>query len=502
MNHRKIANRKSTCRLCLALATTALVACTVGPDYQHPVLDIQSQWHEAGPETPTTNSASLALWWQGFRDAKLNALIAKALQDNLDLQAADAKLAASRAQTAITTAVLWPRLSGSSGYQRARLSPNALKGMLAGAIDGGQAIGALTSMGPMGTAFGMFQAGFDSSWEMDVFGGIKRQQEAAQAQEQAQVASRVDLQITLTAEVARQYLLLTALHKHLEIAQTRLEIQHKVTELARQLYREGLAGALDVERAETEQLATEATLPAIETQIKTTRHSLALLLGQTSDRLELEVNTKSAAIPSPPTLPVGTPAEVLRRRPDIRKAERQLAASSAAVGAALAELFPKLALTGAVGLQSQEISDFASLASGFYGFGPKLSIPIFQAGRLLGNLDLQEAKNVEALKLYEKSVLTAFREVEDALATLNGEYRHKQLLEATEANAQKSFASAQSLYAEGLTELQTVLETRRSWLATQDLLADSELAWSVGHVALFKALGGGWDNSRPASPHP
>lgn len=471
-----------------------LSACMVGPDYQVPTLATPKRWVEPPPTGSGSPVAELPHWWHGFKDDKLNSLIDRALRGNLDVQAAEARLNASRAQVTAAAAGLWPRLNSSGGYQRERLSPNALKGILTGAFEGGESTsGLLSSLGPLGAPFNLFQAGFDSSWELDFFGGIKRQQEAAVANAQATQESQYDIRITLTAEVARHYLELIAAQRRLQIARQRMDNQQKIFKLAENAFQAGFANALDVKRAKTEWEAVEAAIPTIESQIKNLRHGLALLLGMQPGALENELANLKSDIPMPPTLPAGVPADLLRRRPDIRRSERSLASATALVGASVAELFPKITLTGAVGLQSQDMSDFANLSSGFYGFGPRLSLPIFQAGRLLANLDAQEARSAEALKDYEKTVFNALREVEDALAALNGEYRRKQSLIAAETSARISQESASIIYQEGETELQAVLDINRIWFDTQEQLVQSELAWAAGHVALFKALGGGWD---------
>ena len=495
---------------CWLFAVVALPACTVGPDYHPPTVATPSRWVESHPAPeadcgpcprtaqvegqPLVTPVVLTRWWRGFQDDKLNSLIDRALQGNLDVQIANARLIASRAQVAATASGLWPRLNASAGYQRERLSPNALKGILSGAVQGGEAsTGLLSTLGPLGDPFNLFQAGFDSSWELDLFGGIKRQQEAAQANAEAIAENRRDISITLSSEVARNYLESITLQARLEIARQRLDIQRKILSLADNAYREGLANALDVKRAKSEWAAVEAAVPAIESQISNHRHGLAMLLGLPPGALDQELATPQTEIPAPPTLAAGTPADLLRRRPDIRRAERMVAAATALQGAAVAELFPKITLTGAVGLQSQSLGDFASLSSGFYGFGPRLSLPIFQAGRLLANIDLQEAKTAEAIKTYEKTVLSAFREVEDALASMNGEYRRGQALRLAESTAKETHEAALTMYQEGEADLQAVLDTNRSWYDLKEQRLQSQLAWATGHLALYKALGGRWN---------
>ena len=301
---------------------------------------------------------------------------------------------------------------------------------------------------------------------------------------------RLPPRVTLAAVIGRGYLELTALRQRQEIAGQRLENQRKLHALAAAAFQEGGASVLDVQRAEAEQAAAAAAVPALEIQIANTLHGLALLLGQAPGSMR---PPPPQALPQPPTLPPGMPADLLRRRPDIRRAERGLAAATAGIGAAVAELFPKITLTGAVGLQSQDLSNFANLSSGFYGFGPRLSLPLFQGGRLQANVDAQQAKAEEALKIYQATVLAALREVEDALAALDGEQRRKLELAKAAAASQASAAAALALYAEGEADLQTVLDTQRAGYEQQDRLTVSELAWASAHIALYKALGGGWD---------
>jgi len=480
------------------LSALALPACTVGPDYQPPTVPTPAQWHEAPPATsePAPKAPDIARWWRGFNDKRLDALIEQALRGNLDLQAATARLGAARAQSKAAWADLWPKLNASTAYQRERLSPNALKGIFGSALQGGGNTaenGLLSVLGPVGNPFNLFQAGFDSSWELDLFGGIRRREEAAQANAEAEEENRRDIRVSLAAEVAREYLAVAALQRRLEVAKLRVENQRKIHYLAEAAYQEGLASALDVRRAKAEREATEAATPLIEAQIKTITHSLAVLLGQPPGSLDGQLAGWAAEIPAPPAIPAGLPADVLRRRPDIRQAERHVAASTALVGAAVAELFPKLSITGVAGFQSQELSNLMGLSSGFYGFGPRLSLPIFQAGRLLANIDIQEAKTAEALKQYEKTVLTAFREIEDSLADLEAEQRRRQDLAAAAASSRAAQEASLAFYEEGEADLQAVLDANRVWFDAEERKVLGDLAWSIGHVALYKALGGGWE---------
>lgn len=471
----------------------ALTACTLGPDYRPPQPTLPSAWTETAPVVATPGQQDLTHWWRGFQDAGLNRLIERALQDNLDLKAAKARIQAARAQISIDQAGLWPSINASSAYQRQRISPNALLGAL-GSIQnqGAPGSGLLSSLGPIGTPFNLFQAGFDASWELDLFGGIRRQQEAAEANADAIADSLRDIQVSLGAEVARLYLEWRALRCRLALADENLTTQREMSRLADARFREGLATSLQVEQANAALAGAESVIAPLHARIKNTRHALALLLGLPPAGLDKQLDGEPLTIPVPPTVQPGLPADLLRRRPDIRQAERSVAAASAAIGAAVAELFPKITLTGAAGFQSQDLSNFTQLSSGFYGFGPRLSLPIFQAGRLLANIDAQEARHQEMLASYDKTVLTALRDVEDGLASLHGAQGQRQTREAAERSAHKAVQAAQAYYHEGEIELQDVLDTRRAWTDSRDQLAQAQLAWAEAHVALFKALGGGW----------
>lgn len=479
------------------LLALALPACSVGPEYHQPIVATPGRWTEPLPAQPTANADAqlLGQWWRGFKDERLNALVEQALQGNLDLQAATARLSAARAQVKSATAERLPTLNGSAAYQRERISPNALKGLIGSALGGNTGVsnGLASSLGPLGEPFNLFLAGFDSSWELDLFGGIHSRVEASEANAQAMEEGRRDIRLSLAAEVTRHYLEIITLHRRLKLAMRHVENQQKIHRLAEASFQEGLASALDVKRALADREMAEAAVPPIEEQIKNRGHSLAVLLGKPPGSLQKALANLDQSLPVPPAIPVGMTSDLLRRRPDIRQAERNVASATASIGSAVAELFPKISLTGAVGFQSQDLSNFTNFSSGFYGFGPRLSLPIFQGGRLLANIDAQEARTAEALKAYEKTVLTAFREVEDALVSLNAEQRHQQTLTAATAASRSAVDTALAFYEEGETDMQAVLDANRVWYSAEDQRLISELAWSTGHVALYKALGGGWE---------
>ena len=350
------------------VVSVLLTACTVGPDYRAPNPSVPDRWVEQ-PKSAAQSQQDFSKWWRGFNDERLNRLIERALLGNLDLQIAQSRIQAARAQVTVAESQFWPSVNASGGYQRQRISPNALRGALGSFLGGSNSTGLLSTLGPIGKPFNLFQAGFDSSWELDLFGGLRRQEEAAAAQAEASEESLRDLRVSLTAEVARQYLELAALHRQLAVARERLADAHALERLVTASFQEGLATDIDLRQAKTARETADSAIAPLEAQIKSTHHALAFLLGLEPGALDRQL-AGVADIPEPPAIKPGLPADLLRRRPDIRQAERQVAAASASIGAAVAELFPKLSLTGVAGLQSQDLSNFTSLSSGFYGFGP------------------------------------------------------------------------------------------------------------------------------------
>ncbi|QFY41677.1 efflux transporter outer membrane subunit [Candidatus Methylospira mobilis] len=461
----------------LASLVSLLSACAVGPDHQTPVVATPAQWH--GPQPATGQQAAAApgsdlrQWWKGFNDPLLNRLVDMALESSPDLLVAEARLKAARAQTVATAADRMPQLDAQGAYQRIGTIPSSANNLIQ----------------PGNLTFGSFIM----SWELDFFGGVRRRMEAAEADANAQQEYRRDTQVSLTAEVARQYLGLIALQQQMETARRRQDTVREQLRLADGLFEAGMAAVTEVQTQRATVASIEASLPALDERIKNQRHALAILLGSNPTDLEQRLAHLPAELPQPPNVPLDLPADVIRRRPDIRQAEFNVASESASIGAAVAELFPKITLSGVAAIQTQDVTNLINMTNGFYGFGPRVSIPIFQAGRLLANLENQEAQHREALITYQKTVLTAFREVEDQLVSINDETQRRQSLELALSNARIAEQSSMSMYGEGEAELQAALQNRRNQQDIQDDLTQSRLTWVTHYVALYKALGGGWD---------
>ena len=474
-----------------------LSGCMVGPNYRAPQAPVPAAWSEAQPSGAEARAAAMTQWWTTFKDPLLESLIARAVQSNWDLRTAAGRVREARVLRGVAGADLWPTINVSGSYTRQRSSENAIPLSLGGASSG-------TSGG--GTPFlrglkleqDLFQTGFDASWEIDLFGGVRRSIEAADAD---LAASQEDLRntlVSLLAEVARNYVEVRGFQRRLAIAQENLKAQQDTLELTRARFNAGLTSELDVTQAASQLATTQSQIPPLETALKQGIHRLGVLLGQAPGALLEELST-AAPIPSvPPKVPAGLPAELLRRRPDIRRAERQLAAATARIGVAEADLYPKLSLTGSLGLESLKLADLPQGASRFWSVGPTLSWPIFDAGRIRANIAVQDARTDQQLSTYAQTVLTALEDVENGLVAYSREQvRRMQLTQAVEAN-RRAVALANELYRNGLGTFLNVLDSERALFASESDLAQSEATVSSDVVALYKALGGGWETIAPA----
>ncbi len=472
---------------CAAILGLAILAggCSVGPNYQKPDVAVAPGWKEAQQSGVDTRSADLSRWWQSFNDTLLNSLAERTVQSNLDLRLAEARIREARAARAVTAAGAWPTIDVSGSYSRSRNSSNAL----AGSSQGG---GGSPSSGGGAVEQDLFKTGFDASWEIDVFGGVRRSVEAANATLEASVEGRRDVLVTLLGDVAKNYIDLRGLQRRLAVARDNLMAQQETLDLTRVRFEAGLANDLDAAQAEARVNTTAAQIPTLESSLKQAAYALDVLLGLQPGALWDELSKETAIPRLPPEIPVGLPSELLRRRPDIRRAERQLAAATAQVGVATADLFPKFSLTGAFGFQSISASDWFTGGSRIWSVGPTIRWPIFDAGKIRANIEVRNAQQEQALRLYEKTVLTAFQDVETSLVNYSKEQaRYRSLINAVAAN-RRAVQMANELYLKGLNDFLNVLDAQRSLYSAENDLAQSEAAMASNMVSLYKALGGGW----------
>jgi len=464
-----------------------LTGCAVGPRYREPKLAVPEKWSEMHIGDNLSVSRDISRWWTVFNDPVLDSLVDRAIHKNLDLRVAEGRIREARAGRGIAAADRLPSIDASASYTRSERSESVppFKSGSAGAA--------------AGSAFGsrvqnLFETRFDAGWEIDVFGAVRRNVEAAGAEVGAVEENRRAVLVTLLAEAARNYVELRGDQLRMAILQNSLKTQQETLRLTRVRFAAGLANDLDVARAEALVSTTQAQVPVLETSTKQAIHRIGVLLGEHPGALIPEL-AKEAPIPlHPPGVPVGLPSDLLRRRPDIRRAERELAVSTARIGVATADLFPRFSLTGAFGGRSDLIGDLATGPGRFWGFGPSVRWPVFAGGRIRANIQAQNARQEQALALYEKTVLTSMEEVENALVAYSQEQERRFLL-AKSAEANRRAADlAESRYSAGLEDFLSVLDAQRSLYASQDQLAQSEKAVEVNVIGLYKALGGGWES--------
>lgn len=467
-----------------SVAVLALVAggCasmpSVGPDYHKPVTKAPAQWAEPLAGGETNSATATAAWWKNFHDAELDSLITRAVSSNLDLRIAQSRVREARAQYGGAFANLWPTVDAGASYQRVRV-PEQLP--------------VLGDLHLPSHEDNLQIAGFDASWEIDVFGGKRRAVEAAKAHLIGAEFGQRNVLISLLGEVARNYVDLRGYQRRLAIANENIESQEKSLAITQNRFTNGMAKDLDVQQAKTVLATTRAAVPTLESAIQTTTHRIEVLLGQQPGALQTELAGATPIPVQPPQVPVGLPSELLLRRPDVSRAERELAAATANIGVAKSDLFPKFYLTGIAGLESASASDWFTAGSRFWSVGPTVQWRIFDAGRIRANIRVQNARQQQALSAYEQTVLTAFEEVEDNLVLYAKEQTRRNSLEDAVLASQKSLDTANNLYASGLTDFLHVLDAERSLYSAEDALAQSDRTISANLVALYKSLGGGWD---------
>ncbi|MCK9375943.1 MAG: efflux transporter outer membrane subunit [Syntrophobacterales bacterium] len=468
--------------------------CAVGPDYQRPETEVPQTWDgqkavtaEQSSKT-TTAPVQLVEWWEAFKDPTLSSLVEMAARSNLDVRLAEARIRQSRAALGVAGAPLWPGLSSSLIYERSSSSSAVV-----------------TSGGPaLATAGGLrelFQVGLDASWEVDIFGGTRRNIEAAGADLKAAVEDRRDVLITLVGDVGNNYISLRGFQKQLDIARQNLDAQRHTAEITRKRFEAGFVGALDVANADAQVATTQAQIPLLESSARASIYSLGVLLGREPAALAQDLAKAAPIPPNPLEIPVGLPSELVRRRPDIRRAEAQIHAATARIGVATADLFPKFSLTGSFGFSSNDLTKLGNLSnSKFWSFGPTVTWPIFAGGRIMYNIKVQDALQEQALLTYQKTVLTALKDVETALVAYAKEQEHRKSLATAVANNRKAVDLAMKLYVAGKTDFLNVLTAQRSLYTNEDALVQSVRTLDTNLIALYKALGGGWEKQPPPGP--
>lgn len=449
-----------------------LTACAVGPSYKSPEPAVPEQWDEISSGI-TTARTGLTRWWALLGDPVLNQLVEEALVGNLPLREAAARIEESRARYRIAAAARFPEIDAHGSATRNRQSENA---QFAGGDD-----------------YSDFAIGVAASWELDVFGRVRRQVESATALEAASEENRRDVMIILCAEVGQRYVNLRTLQQRLAVARANLASQEEIFRLTSTRFELGLSSGLDVAQAEQVLATTRTSIPPLELALTAEINALSVLLGDPPGRLR-DRFAASAPIPQPPeTVGTGLPLDLLRQRPDLRRAERELAAQNARIGVAVADLYPRFSLLGNIGLDATTVGDVFEGASRTYGVGPSMIWNVFDAGRIRAQIRAEEALTEQALLRYEQQLLVALAEVENALAAY-GRTREERLAVADAVTASSvALDLATLLYKDGAVDFQNVLDAQRTLLTQEDRLAVTDGAVVQSLVRLYLALGGGWD---------
>jgi NodT family efflux transporter outer membrane factor (OMF) lipoprotein len=517
-----------------ALLAVTLTGCAVGPNYHPPKTSMASGYGELTTNNSsinslaTTNSPAIK-WWYALNDPELNRLMEEALRENYDLRIAIARVREARFQRSIQAADLFPNIDADAGYFHGLGSKNVTlplggggsaaggkspastqtKSALNSSSSGGGSAGGASGASPSSdqlTPFGkgglpgvessLYQIGFDSSWELDVFGGNRRRLEAAADEIAASVEGVHDVAITLLAEVARNYVELRGAQERLRVAGENLAAQKETLQLTLSRADAGLTSQADVTRAAAQVATTTATIPPLQASVRRSIHLLSTLVAKAPTALSAELETNKPPVFRPPEVPVGLPSQLLERRPDIRRAERQMAAATARIGSAEADLFPKFALTGGVGLDSTSTGSLFDWQSRYFFISPTVTWRVFDSGRIISNIALQKAIREETQLQYRQTILTALREVEDGLVAYATEQEHcNALAEALKQN-QDALMLIRNQYDHGLVNFLDVLDAQRNVLTTQDQLVQANQIVATDLVSLYKALGGGWETRR------
>jgi NodT family efflux transporter outer membrane factor (OMF) lipoprotein len=481
-------------RSALAAAGSLLLCagCTVGPDFAAPNQPTPAAFAGVDPasqppnlaSTPVASAPDVVAWWNQFNDPALSGLISRAAQSNLTLAQAETRIRQARAARVIAASGLFPSVDASASATRART-------------------GSTTDSGDhFSSTRNLFREGFDATWEIDIFGGVRRGIEAADAQVRSAILDRQAVLVSLAGELATNYLQLRGAQQQLAIANRNLAAQQETLDITQQRLDAGFVSALDVAQAKSNVTQTASQIPGYEAQIRTSIYAISVLLGQTPDALLAEL-LPEAPFPAPPaTVPVGLPSDLLLRRPDLRRAEADLHAATARVGVAVADQYPKFFLTGGFGLSGSRIESLTTMADRFWSIGPSVSVPVFTAGRNAAAVEQAKAVADEALLTYRGSVLTALQDVETALVNFTREQQRRvSLTEALAAN-REAVALSLELYSGGRTTFLDVLTAQRALFNTEASLSQSQTTIGTNLVALYKALGGGWNPSDVDPPNP
>jgi NodT family efflux transporter outer membrane factor (OMF) lipoprotein len=492
MNFRTLSN------VLAAMGSAALVAgCNVGPGFVRPDPNLpEVSFLDNGPAVPAARlpAPTDPTWWKVFRDPVLTDLEQRVAAANLDVRTATLRLAESRFQRGVVAAAEFPSINGDAKYTREQYSQNGIVSLLSGLL--GPTTGAGFSPGPLNE----YNTGFDASWELDLWGKVRRQVESADAQVDQAADQRRDALVSSLAELARDYIQLRGVQTQIKIADDNLKVDRDILQVVQERQQRGLQNGLDVENAAAQVESIRAQIPQLQQQESQYINALSLLLDQPPGALRTELGSRMSMRTGPPRIPLGVPSELARRRPDIRAAEDQLHAATATIGVAVGDFYPSVQLNGTVGFDSLDIKNLFKASSLQYMVGPSVSLPIFAGGRLRSTLELRETQQQEAAITYRKTVLQAWHDVVNALVAHRLEQNRRARLRSQAEHSRAALGLARVRYNDGVADFLTVLDAERSLLQAEQQHATSTTNVSLDLVQLFKALGGGWETEFPDVP--
>ena len=483
--------------LSVAVGTAALAAalagCTVGPDFHPPAPDAPPHWAPKPQDVPgrTVEGPVDAHWWAGFGDPELSSLVDRLLRGNLDLQAAAERIDQARAQRRIARSEGLPHIDGRGGYRRQRISENGRDSLLQ-TVPGAP------------PEFDVEAANLQASWELDLFGRVRRQVEGARAEVDAAQEDRRGVQVSAVAELAQSYLQLRGVQAREAVVRRNLQAADVRRRLVQVRLAQGVATLSDIAQADAQASTIGEDLPTLVAQEGRLVNAIGLLLALPPGALHDELSAPSARTPSgPPTVPTGLPSQLLRRRPDIRLAEARLHAATARTGVAVADFYPDLSLTGTYGQETLDAGLLFASASRAFMVGPTLTLPIFRGGQLRGALEMRRAQEREAAVGYRRAVLRAFRDVDDALTDYVEVQHRLKNVEGVERDDATALRVAQQRYVEGVETFIDVTVAQAELFRAQDARAQARTDLNVDLVTLYRALGGGWEGAahRPGEAH-
>ncbi|HOO46186.1 MAG TPA: efflux transporter outer membrane subunit [Deltaproteobacteria bacterium] len=462
----------------LLLLLSASGCAIAGKDYKRPGLDLNEAWNnsiDGGLAHSSTETQDMVFWWKNLDDPVLAELIERAVQRNTDLRQAKSRLREARAQRSVVKAGFFPTLDAGGKVTRSRAGGDA---------------------GDVSNKT-MYSTGFDAAWEIDLFGGLRRSVEAAEADLEAGREDVNDVLVSLTAEVALNYVELRMYQARLDVAEKNLLMQEETYQLEQYRLLAGLSDELATAQARSNMEKTRSGIPSLRTRVEQAKNRIAVLLGGQPGSLHEELKGCKPLPSAPAGLALGVPADVLRRRPDVRRAEQELAAQCARVGVAEADLYPRITLNGSIGYDALSTGNLFKTGSRSWSFGPRITWPVFQAGSVRASIEIASARQEQALIEYESVVLSAVEEVENAvMAYVQEQIRRDSLEEAVKA-ARQGVDFAQNRYDAGLSDFDSLLDAQRTLLSYEDELVQSKTAVITDLISLYKALGGGWSSMVP-----